>query len=218
MKILTVPLELLISCENYKLEYINGVYHLKAYQLFSKKKIIFRIQNYLKGEENAIKTRMEYLEGNTPGVLIDLKEEKEKLVVTLPNIINEPKRVNYKIECYISKNYNIPIIIDSVIIPIDYSFQVWDFLSKNFKPEKLEILLPIINSSRGNYFIKYNDENEGWLEINLNFIIKVPWKNRKTKAKIRGKASKNNAWYINFEKEKEIDIDDEIKKLNINLK
>jgi hypothetical protein len=96
MKILTVPIELLISCENYKLEYINGVYHLKTYQLFSKEKIIFRIQNYLKGEENIIKARMEYLEGNTPGVSIDLKEEKDKLIVTLPNIINEPKRVNYK--------------------------------------------------------------------------------------------------------------------------
>ena len=132
MKILTVPIELLISCENYKLEYINGVYHLKTYQLFSKEKIIFRIQNYLKGEENIIKARMEYLEGNTSGVIIDLKEEKDRLIVTLPNISNEPKRVNYKIECYISKNYNIPIIIDSAIIPIDYSFQVWDFFKKKF--------------------------------------------------------------------------------------
>lgn len=77
MKILTVPLELLISCENYELEYINGVYHLKTYQLFAKEKIIFRIENNLKGEENEIKARMEYLEGNTPGLLIDLKEEKE---------------------------------------------------------------------------------------------------------------------------------------------
>ena len=128
MKILTVTIELLISCKNYKLEYINGVYHLKTYQLFAKEKIIFRIQNYLKGEENAIETRIEYLEGNTPGVLIDLKEEIDKLIVTLPTkISNEPKRFNYKIECYISKNYNIPIIIDSVNIPIDYSFQVWIF-------------------------------------------------------------------------------------------
>ena len=217
MKILTVPIELLISCENYKLEYINGVYHLKTYQLFSKEKIIFKIQNYLKGEENIIKARMEYLEGNTPGDPIDLKEEKDKLIVTLPDIKNEPKRVNYKIECYISKNYNIPIIIDSAIIPIDYSFQVWDFLSKNFKTEKLEILLPIIYYSGENYFTKYNDENEGWLEINLNFIIKVPGKNRKTKAKIRGKASGYNYDYIKFEKEKEIDIDDEIKNIEYKL-
>ena len=157
---------------------------------------------------------MEYLEGNTSGVL-NLKEEKDKLIVILPNISNEPKRVNYKIECYISKNYNIPIIIDSVIIPIDYSFQVWDFLTKNFKDEKLEILLPIVSYNKNeNYFTKYNDE---WLEINLNFIIKVPWKNRKTKAIIRSKASKYNNKYINFEKEKEIYIDDEIKNIEYKL-
>ena len=54
--------------------------------------------------------------------------------------------------------------------------------------------------------------------VNLNFIIKVPWKNRKTKAKIKGKASGYSNRYIKFEKEKEIDIEDEKKILNINLK
>ena len=174
MKILTVPLELLLSCENYESEYINGVYYLKTYQLFSKEKIIFKIQYSLKGEKNIIKSRLEYLEGNASE--LDLKVENDKLNVKLP-YTSEPKRLKYKIECYISKSYNIPIIIDSVIIPRDYSFQAWDFLTKNFKDEALEVLLPIIGTNKkDNCFTKYNDE---WLEINLHFRIRVPWKNKK---------------------------------------
>ena len=100
MQILTVPIEILLSCENYELEYVNGVYYLKTYQLFSKEKIIFKIQNYIKGENNMIKSRFEYLEGNT-SEMIDLTVEEDKLIVTLPDISNEPKRCNYRIECYI---------------------------------------------------------------------------------------------------------------------
>ena len=45
MKILTVPIELLLSCENYTLEYINENYYLKDYQLFSEEKLVFEIEN-----------------------------------------------------------------------------------------------------------------------------------------------------------------------------
>ena len=58
MKILKVPIELLISCENYKLEYVKGNYYLKAYQFFSKEKIIFKIQNYIKSDNIEMQTRV----------------------------------------------------------------------------------------------------------------------------------------------------------------
>lgn len=70
-----------------------------------------------------------------------------------------------------------------------------------------------------NYFTKYSDE---WLEINLYLGIRVLWKNRKTKAKIKAIASGDNTQYIKFEEGKEIDIDKEIKiieyKFEINCK
>ena len=58
------------------------------------------------------------------------------------------------------------------------------------------------------YFPKYNDE---WLEINLHFRIRVQLKNKKTRAIIRAKGSRNNNQYIKFEQGKEKDIDEEIK-------
>lgn len=74
IKTLTVSLEILLSWENYELLYKNRIYHLKAYQLFSKGKFTFRIQNYLKGEENIIKEKFEDLGGNASEKL-DLKDE-----------------------------------------------------------------------------------------------------------------------------------------------
>ena len=84
MKILTVPVELLLSCENYKLEYINRNYYLKTYQILSEEKLVFTIQNYIKGDNNEMKARIDSLEGNT---------SKEPTITTEENIliINIPK-------------------------------------------------------------------------------------------------------------------------------
>ena len=46
IKILIMPIELLLSCKNYKLEYINDNYYLKTNKLVSKEKLIFDIQNH----------------------------------------------------------------------------------------------------------------------------------------------------------------------------
>ena len=59
MNILTVPIELLFSCDNYRLEYKNENYYLKTEQLFSEEKLIFNIQNYVQGENLIVKTRIE---------------------------------------------------------------------------------------------------------------------------------------------------------------
>ena len=96
MKILTIPIEILLSCDNYELEYINGVYRLKTYQLFSKEKIIFRIQNYLKGDKNIIKSKFEYLEGNNTSEMIDLTVQEDKLIVTLLIFLMSQKDVIIK--------------------------------------------------------------------------------------------------------------------------
>ena len=56
---------------------------------------------------------------------------------------NQKKSINCRIECYFIQNYNIPIIIDSPIIPINFIFVVSDFLLKLFRPGYIEVLFPI---------------------------------------------------------------------------
>ena len=88
--ILTIPIELLLSCENYKLEYFNDYYYLKENQIFSEEQIKFCIQNYLEGENILVKTRIDSLDGNT---------SKEPIIELKDNyiILNIPK-LKYQLE------------------------------------------------------------------------------------------------------------------------
>ena len=214
MKILTIPIELLLSCENYKLEFKNGNYHLKSNQLFSKEKLIFKIQNYIEGENMQIKTRIDSMEGNTskePKINI----EEDKVMVDIPEVNNmEVKRLNCKIECYITGNYKIPIIIDSAIIPLNFGFQIYDFLSRTFTSNSMDILIP--NNQIYNNFIKFLPNNN--LEIDLQFLIKIPYKNKKINALIKSE-TKYNSRNVTFEfQTKEILLENEKTEFKCNIK
>jgi len=180
--ILTIPIELLLSCENYKLEYFNDNYYLKANQLFSEEIIKFNIMNYLEGEKLIIKTRIDSLDGNTSKEpIIELKENSA--LITIPKLNNmEVRRLNCKIEFFISPSYKIPIIIDSVTMPINYNFKVYDFSSRSYISNTMSLLLPTSYTNNNN-FIKYLSDN--MLEVNLQFMITIPYKDKKLHAKIK---------------------------------
>ena len=210
MQILTVPIQLLFSCEKYNLEFKDSIYHLKTNLLFSNEKVVFNIQNYIKGDNNKIKVRIDSLEGNTskePKICI---EDDNKLIVNIPSIeSNEVRRINCKIECFISQNYKIPIIIDSAIIPINYTFQIYDYNNHSFTSERINILLPTGNTQNMDDFVKYIPQDE--IIIDLHLLIIVPFKKKEIKATIKTESKKYyNKSPINFEfEEKIIDINNE---------
>ena len=212
MKILTLPIETLLSCKDYQLEFIKGNYHLKANKLFAKEKLNFDIQNYIQGESYTIKERIDSLEGNTskqPKINI----EENKIIVNIPDVENnEPKRIYCKIECYISQNYKIPIIIDSVIIPIYYTFQVYDFSNHCFTSNNIEILIPSEYNKYDDNFIKCLPENN-YLTLDIHFIINFPCKNKKIKAIISAESKQE----LDFKK-KEIIIENEKTEFSCRIK
>jgi len=167
IKLLTLPIEILLSCENYQLKYIKGNYVLKTDQLYTAEKLKFHIDNYIIGEKNQIKTRIVSLEGNDfkkP----EIKVERNILIVDFSYCDNyKPKRINCKIECYLTENYKISIIIDSVIIPIEYSFQAYDYFSHSYTSHEINLLISEYDKWERN-FIKYIPENNK-LAINIFF-------------------------------------------------
>ena len=64
-------------------------------------------------------------------------------------------------------------------MPMDYSFKVYDFSKKYFVSNNMEILLP---TNSDDNFMKYLPDNS--LEINLQFLINIPYKDKKLNAKI----------------------------------
>ena len=145
MNIITVPLQILFSCENYQLQYINENFYLKTEQLLSGEIIQFKIQNYIEGENLIIQTRIDSLDNNNSNIPI-ITFKKDTVEVEIPKM-TQIKRLNCKIECYISGNYNIPIIIDSVIIPNDFDFEIYDF-SKHCFNNKIDLFIPSIYKNK----------------------------------------------------------------------
>jgi len=174
IKILTVPLKLLLSCKNYKLEYMNDSYYLKTNELFSNEELIFNIQNYFGEEKRKMKISNKILElkGNTsPGPDIEVRDNKIKINLKYYKkrlIERLIERLNCKIIFYFGKFYEIPIVLNSAIIPSENIFQVYDFLNKCFKSNTLNLIIPNKNSNKGyDYFFNYIPKNK--LEINLHF-------------------------------------------------
>ena len=194
INILNVPCALLLSCEEYKLEYTNGNYYLKTNKLYSNQIINFKIKNYYKGENIIIKQRIDSLEGNNSQIPT-IKIENNNLIVKIAEENNnEAKHLNCKIECYISLNYKISIRIQCAIIP-NYSFQIYDYLNQCFTSNNL-VLYSYIKFFDDRYFLEYIPDN--LFEINLHFLINIPYIKNNTQALINIQQN-NNDKYIKFE-------------------
>lgn len=98
--------------------------------------------------------------------------------------------------------------MNRVIIPIYYSCQVYDFYNHSFTYNKIEILIQNENNGDHN-FIKYLPDN-GYLTIDIHFIINFPYKNKKIKAIINAESNQDLEY-----KSEEIDIK---KKQNLHIK
>lgn len=184
MKILTIPIELVISCENYKLKFKNDNYYLEEINYFQEKHLCFKLHNYYEGENIIIKPRIILLKRNT-SLEPKVNLEEENLIVNIPEIKDdEVKRLNCKIECYIKENYCIPIIFDSAIVPEVFEFQLYDYLNHCFSSNDISTLIPIQENESYNYnFIKYLPNNT--LEFDLYFKINVPYENMSVNASIK---------------------------------
>jgi len=202
VKILTVPFNLLLSCKNFKLEYMNNKYYLKTHQLYSKEEIIFNIQNYFEEGKIKFKNKIDSfpLKGNTSPKPKIILRNNNQIKINLPKVKNdEEKRLNCEIVFYFNKTYKIPIILDSAIIPKENIFRVYDFLNKCFISNTLDIIIPNKNNYSKEYFINYIRNN--LLEINLHFLIITPHdiEGKNLKATIKVKSKQKN---ISFEFEK----------------
>ena len=200
MQILTVPIELLLSCNNYELEFkkasitlisesLEGdyyYYYLKADVLFSNEELIFKIQNYMQGDNYLINTEYKALEGNNSEEP-EINQKENLLIIKIPSIDDEIKRIKYKIECYINRNYKIPIRINSVIIPYNFDFLVYDFIERCYTSNNINLILPTGNN-QNNYFKEYIYDDQ-YFEIDLHLIIIIPNPKGTIKAKIKCKSN-----------------------------
>ena len=173
MNIFTIPFEILLSCSKYELEYNKEKeeYHLLANKLFYGEEIIFEIQNYDSGiSPLKIFPRIESLEKCTcPQPNIDFVDNKLK--IKIPEGYNDDiKKLHCKINCHLTSDKYISIIIKSAVFKNNFDLYCFDYLKNKYTNSNyLELLLP---------------KNQDF-KINLNFVVILPIKFKGLYVKIK---------------------------------
>jgi hypothetical protein len=151
------PIQIFFTCDNYNLIYENQQFKLNTNKLLKDEIINFKIYNNYENNNFVLKYLINSLEKNTndePEILI--KNSNEINLIIKKNNIEEIDVLNCILEFYITENIKIPILIDALIIPTYFDFYIYDYETKNFVVDKLNIFIP-------------NFEDQ--CEIELNFLV-----------------------------------------------
>ena len=151
------PIQIFFTCDNYNLIYENQHYKLNTNKLLKDEIINFKIFNNYENNNFVLKYLINSLEKNTsdePEIII--KNSNEINLTIKKNNIEEIDVLNCILEFYITENIKIPILIDALIIPTYFDFYIYDYETKNFVVDNLNIFIPTF---------------ENQCEIELNFLV-----------------------------------------------
>ena len=129
----TISISLLFSNDKYEMEYKNGRFYLQANELFSNEELLFKFENFRVNKDVHFKVKCKSLEGNSSNIKPKFNEENKNFIkITAPEVKN-PCRLKCLFEFYFNKKDKIQLIIDAVLKPIIFSFEIYDFEKKEFK-------------------------------------------------------------------------------------
>ena len=157
MNLAIVPISLLLSCKEYNLikeDYIedNNIkyehwFKLDTYELLSDEIINFELLNYKREEPLEFYLSVKRLRDNTSNIpKFDRRKQKNNFNIKIPEYVcknNETEfpRLQYIFNIQINKYCVIHIKIDALIRPILNIFKIYDFNSKNYVENQMQIYL-----------------------------------------------------------------------------
>jgi len=163
----TIPISILISCNEYDLiknenneesmekdeiDFFNSgkfrhYFKLDTNELLGEEEINFEILNYKEKEPIEFYLSAKYLKNNTYNI-IEFSKDKQKnnFKIKIPKYQLNPDdkeipKLHFFLEIFINKNFIIYIEIDAFVRPIFNKFKIYDFYSKTFVENQLEIYL-----------------------------------------------------------------------------
>ncbi|KAK8853815.1 hypothetical protein M9Y10_016358 [Tritrichomonas musculus] len=137
-----VPLKVRLRCLEYKLAEQNKNLRLCCDKIHSGSKINFEIINYYINDHFLVAVELESLDENEsskPELYIN--KEKQQFQLTMPTI-KEPKHGKFIIKIALSQKTVVSILCDLIILPLVSSFEVYDYITKEFTTECKLIYLP----------------------------------------------------------------------------
>ena len=141
------PIQIFFSCEKYSLTYDNKQYKLNARKLLKGENIKFQIKNNNDEIPLKIKYSIKSLENNTSDKPDFQSSDSNEFNLIIKqndnnNNIQEIEILHCLIEIYIAKEIKIPMLIDSLIISTYFDFYIYDYASKTYVTNKMNVFIP----------------------------------------------------------------------------
>ena len=136
--IIVLPQVIHISCREFPLSYKNKEFLLCSEKLVGKSILNFAISNYNNEEKLDYKYQIQSLDENL-AAKPEFNIKNDKMQITIPSVEN-PTRLHFAFNIKFSQSLTTKIIIDSIIIPFDYSFFVYDYDQKQYKSNSITLI------------------------------------------------------------------------------
>ena len=141
------PIQIVLICEKYSLTFDNEKYRLNAKKLLNGETLEFKFENNNNEIPFELQHRIKSFNDNTFDEPLIKNENSNKFIITLKR--KNDKKDMYKIdilhcliEFFVSEHIKIPILINSLIIPTYFDFYIYDFSTKSFLADKMNIFIP----------------------------------------------------------------------------
>ena len=133
----TIPIKSLLSCDKYQFIYKDQKFFLNTDKLISGEEINFSLKNYPNSSlSRFFGARIVALENNSADQPKFSKENTNEVTLEIPKYVKthdlQIPRLNCLFELVLNDNYKISIIIDVIIVPIEFSFELYDYYDKKF--------------------------------------------------------------------------------------
>lgn len=125
-----VPLSFLISCKQSKLSFQNNTFYVCKDTFIPSQFLTFSIKNFYLKEPTNVKYQLISLDKNT-ATKPTITHKYDELELQIPKS-NSVKRLNAELKLNFSGSFSTSILIDSIIIPFDFEFEVYDPVFKKF--------------------------------------------------------------------------------------
>ena len=176
-----IPFKILIFNDKYNLSYLNNKFILNLDYIHTSDVLIFYFKKYFEINNERIKPKIQLISKENNSAKLpkyDIKNEK----IIIKNQENNKKRLNFILNILFKESFKIPIEMDILVIPFDYSFEVYDYYKEDFVENStiylkdthefnqnfyFRILLP---ETQLNYQIELNDDNSKNPSITNNRI------------------------------------------------
>ena len=162
-----IPFKILIFNDKFNLSYLNNKFILNLDYIHTSDHLIFYFKKYFEIKNERIAPKIQLISKENNSAKIPKYEIKNDQII-IENQEEDKKRLNFILNIFFNESFKIPIELDLLVIPFNYSFEVYDYNKEDFVENSTTIYLKNNNKFNQNFYFRILLP-----KTNLNYQIKL---------------------------------------------